>query len=66
MTEMEFLESLNKEQAEYYARTLDELCEAQIKEYRERDEAIRRADRRAAAVAVLAAVAVAAVISARK
>ena len=63
---MEFLESLNKEQAEYYARTLDELCEAQIKEYRERDEAIRRADRRAAAVAVLAAVAVAAVISARK
>ena len=66
MTEMEFVESLNKEQAEYYARTLDELCEAQIKEYRERDEAIRRADRRAAAVAVLAAVAVAAVISARK
>ena len=27
MTEMEFLESLNKEQAEYYAKTLDELCE---------------------------------------
>lgn len=27
MTEVEFLESLNKEQAEYYAKTLDELCE---------------------------------------
>lgn len=27
MTEMEFLESLSKEQAEFYARTLDELCE---------------------------------------
>jgi hypothetical protein len=66
MTEMEFLESLNKEQAEYYAKTLDELYEAQIKECRERDETIRRANRRAAAIAVLAAAAVAAVISARK
>ena len=66
MTEMEFLESLNKEQAEYYAKTLDELYEAQIKEYRERDGAIRHANRRAAAIAVLAAAAVAAVISARK
>lgn len=27
VTEMEFLKSLNKEQAEYYAKTLDELCE---------------------------------------
>ena len=27
MTEMEFLESLNKEQAEYYAKSIDELCE---------------------------------------
>lgn len=27
MTEMEFLESLNEEQAEFYAKTLDELCE---------------------------------------
>lgn len=65
MTEMEFLESLNKEQAEFYARTLDELCEAQIKEYRERDEAIRHANRRAAAIAVLAAAAVAAVLLVR-
>jgi len=27
MTEMEFLESLSKEQAEYYAKSIDELCE---------------------------------------